>query len=394
MKKVALSVLFALGALATFAQNQFTFSGTITGQSTGYARLQYLNEQDKLIVDSCLLQNGAFVFKGNINGFSRSTLTVYNPPFQPKGNYVKNTATVYLEQGNITVAGIYDHLNELKVSGSKTHDENNELLSELNKIQAEFEPISASIEATRKEYALAKKNNQPAKTLDSLNDRLIAIDKQREPFVEKYENAIHKFANTHPNSFISAVQITTYTGSWPLDTVKKLYNSFSTAVKNSLGGKAILKRIDDRKKALAEKTAKNFTALDINGKTISLSNFKGRYVLLDFWGSWCVPCREGMPHTIGLYKKYNKAGFDVIAVAVQEPSPEEWKRAIQKDKTGIWTNIRGDITNDKINAQYGINVYPTKILIDKTGTIIGRYDGSEPENALDKKLAEIFGGKD
>jgi thiol-disulfide isomerase/thioredoxin len=116
-------------------------------------------------------------------------------------------------------------------------------------------------------------------------------------------------------------------------------------------------------------------------------------VLLDFWGSWCIPCREGMPHMIELFRKYNKSGLDIIGVAVQEPSPEDWRKAIAKDKTGIWYNIMGDIKSDKINKLYGINIYPTKILIDKNGIIIGRYDGTEGANTLDKKLAEVFADK-
>lgn len=137
-----------------------------------------------------------------------------------------------------------------------------------------------------------------------------------------------------------------------------------------------------------------FSKTDINEKPISLEDFKGQYILLDFWASWCGPCRAGNPHLISLYKKYHDKGVEFIGIASDDNNIPAWHKAIKKDRVGIWRHIlsgnkrKGNDIGDK----YAIHTLPTKILIDPTGKIIGRY-GADGENdaAMDKKFEEIFG---
>jgi len=379
MKILSALSLFLLISLKLSAQ-QFTLSGKITGAQSGdKIFLRYFNNQGNWTTDSTVIENGAFSFKGNISGVERANLFIR-----------KNVATIYLEPANMTADGNYSGLEKIAVSGSKTQDENAALQVDLNKISNEFAPVSAKINAAKKEYELAKKNNRPEKELDSLNENLLALEKLRDPFAGRYEAVIKEFIETHPNSVVSAAQMLTYVPSWSLTTVQQTFNRFTSAVKNSTLGKTLAAQIDKRAKAAAETVSKNFTAVDLKGKTISLTDLKGQYVILDFWGSWCVPCRAAMPHLKQLYTKYHKNGMDVIAVSIQEPSDLEWKRAITKDKTDLWHNIRGDINGLSLHNLYSVDVFPTKILIDKNGNMIGRYDGDNSE-LLDKKLAEIFG---
>jgi thiol-disulfide isomerase/thioredoxin len=109
-------------------------------------------------------------------------------------------------------------------------------------------------------------------------------------------------------------------------------------------------------------------------------------------GSWCEPCRKSTPHLIQLFKKYKDNGLDVIAVAQEyDTTHVAWVAAIKKDGTEIWYNVLNDKKADKdIVRMFGVLVYPTKILIDKTGRIIGRYRGTDDGPALDKKLSELF----
>ncbi len=123
-------------------------------------------------------------------------------------------------------------------------------------------------------------------------------------------------------------------------------------------------------------------------------------MLLDFWGSWCVPCRQSMPHLIDLFNQYHNDGFDVIAVAEEFNQTEvPWKEAVKKDGTDIWYNVLSEVkfnVGDSLNESqsitklFGVYVFSTKILIDKSGIIIGRYSGTEKEPYLDKTLNEIF----
>ena len=124
-------------------------------------------------------------------------------------------------------------------------------------------------------------------------------------------------------------------------------------------------------------------------------------MLLDFWASWCVPCRKGNPHLLSLYANYKDKGLEIIGISDDDKNPDAWKKAIEKDGIGVWKHVlrgmkqtpegRAD-RSTSISDQYGTSTLPTKILIDPQGIIIGRYgaDG-ETDDALDKKLAELFG---
>lgn len=378
MKYITLIFLILISRLSGFSQSQFIFSGKITGAPNTYIKIDYINSDGKRTIDSCLILNDIFSFKGYIGEPTRAGLSLN-----------KTSTIIFLESGNITAYGSYDNLKDLKITGSKTQDEYQSLQVKLDEINKEFAPIGEKF----LEYAEVRKNSRSKKVLDSINEKMDSLAKEREPFAARYERIIHQFVTTCPDSYVSPFEMIVYAISWQLDSVKNIYNSFSPPVRNSFYGRSIKKTIDKRDKELSEKIAKNFTAADINGKSISLSDFKGKYVLLDFWGSWCVPCRESTPHLIELFKKYNKSGLEIIAVAAND-TPDNWKRAIQKDKTKIWHNVLDDKnvnnTATSITAKYAISVFPTKILIGKNGTIIARYTGTEEAEALDKKLAEIF----
>ena len=141
-----------------------------------------------------------------------------------------------------------------------------------------------------------------------------------------------------------------------------------------------------------------FAATDINGKEFRLAGLRGKVVLLDFWASWCAPCRASNPHLKELYAKYKDKGFEVVCIADDDTNPDAWRQAVEKDGIGAFHHVlRGfkmaDGVQDHsadISEHYGIHFLPTKILVGKNGMIVGRYGGGEVEQ-LDAKLAEIFG---
>jgi hypothetical protein len=259
MKKTTFIILIVCLSAKTFAQNQFTFSGKITGEPNAWVMLGYLNSDGKRITDSCSLKSEAFSFKGNINEPTRADLYLSKP-------YYKNSVNIFLEPGSMMANGSYEFLNKLKITGSKTQGEYESLQLQLDQINGEFVPIAANINIAKKEYNRAKQNNRPPKELDSLSEKVDALSKLREPLAEKYETIVHQFVITRPNSFISPIQMITYAGSWQLDSVKNIYNRFSPAVQSSFNGKAILKVIEAREKIIAETSAKNFSATDVKGK--------------------------------------------------------------------------------------------------------------------------------
>lgn len=362
MKKIFCLCLICLFHFYSFAQklqkNQFILIGKIANPQNNHVYLGYVDKEGKEIKDSCLLQEGNFYFKGNIseptNAYLRGNLKFMDDAVNP------NIVDFFLEPTTMTATVKYDHFKDIKITGSKT--------------QLEYEKL-------QKQYA--------------------TIDEKSDSLYEKFSKVSSQFISTHPDSYVSAFQLMLYKTRWPLDSVKLLYSQFQPEIQNCIYGKKIKETISSIEDNSKGKRAKEFSTIDVNGNPISLSDFKNKFVLLDFWGSWCVPCRESTPHLIDLFHKYHtKGGLVIIGVAEEyDKTGDSWKAAIKKDGTSIWFNVLSELNihkdKDVSNSQsivekFGVHVFPTKILIDKTGVIVGRYEGTENEASLDKKLSEIF----
>jgi thiol-disulfide isomerase/thioredoxin len=145
--------------------------------------------------------------------------------------------------------------------------------------------------------------------------------------------------------------------------------------------------------ALPGNMAADFTVADTAGKPISLADYKGKYVLLDFWASWCPPCRESNPHLVELYKLYQKKGLNIIGIAWDDDTKEAWKKAMIKDSLTEWPNVLCGVGSDNdIGEKYAIHFVPTKILIDPDGKIIGRFGDNNihADIFMDRMLLNLF----
>ncbi|MDF1549082.1 MAG: TlpA disulfide reductase family protein, partial [Bacteroidales bacterium] len=144
---------------------------------------------------------------------------------------------------------------------------------------------------------------------------------------------------------------------------------------------------------------KNLTSLDIgsiapeidlpgvDGKNIKLSSLRGKYVLVDFWAAWCGPCRRESPNMVAVYKKYNKKGFEIYSVSLDQKK-DEWENAIKKDGLGAWAHV-SDLKywSSQAAKDYNVDAIPFTVLLDKEGKIIAK--GLRGDK-LNEKLAEIF----
>ncbi len=361
MTKIFSACLVCLFQFHTSAQksntNQFKLTGKLVDPQNNHIYLWYVDKDGKDIKDSCPLKNGNFHFKGNISeptkGYLRGNLKFMDDAENP------NITDFFLEAKNMTASLSYNHFKEAKITGSKT--------------QLEYE---------------------------KLNNQYTAIEKNSDSLYEKFSRVSYQFIATHPDSYVSAFQLMLYDTNWPVDSVRVLFNNLSPLIQNSYYGRKIKETIIEIDDNAVGREAKEFNTTDLNGNSIRLSEFKGKYVILDFWGSWCVPCRQSTPHLIDLFEKYKNNGLNIIGVAEEyDRTGAAWKAAIKKDGTDIWYNVlsrlnvgeeKGMDNSQFIVKKFGVHVFPTKILIDRTGMIIGRYEGTDDEPELDKKLGEIF----
>jgi peroxiredoxin len=334
MVRVFFCLVLALSWHRSFSQEDIGFS--ITGSTKGLAdnTMMYLEytEDDKKRLDSTTLSNGSFVFRGNLTAKAVFGIIRTANYTNYKFLWLENTAmTFQAEKGNFRNAVITGSQNQIE------QDKLNELIKK------------------------APENKQ----------------------IEIEQN----FVREHPGSMISGHILNTYSSTWGKETTAALYTNFPEELKNSTYGLAIARFIALNKNIKVDDKYADFAQTDSQGKMVSLSSFEGKVVLLEFWGSWCGPCRKTNPELVKVYNEFKGRGFEVLGVA-SETDKNNWLKAIEQDKL-TWTNV-SDLNGDKNEAAiiYGISYYPTNFLIDKSGVIIARDLNIKQ---LRNKLSELVG---
>lgn len=385
-KNLFASAFMLCACLPTLAQkttNMFSLTGNINGADS--VILYYNGAAGKRVHVAKPIIDKKFIITGKIDNPGPSSIL-----FKKKGEVVSEqqfwdrSKEVYLEPSKMTISGNAGDLKALKITGSISQTELEELNRQTNAVRKEMEPISEAL--------MKEKDHEKASDIRDLLG----------PYNDKIKKITYDFFIAHPNSAVTVNNMRFYISRMRLDSAKRVYNNFSASLKKTAAVKDIANEIAQIEKGIPGSPAANFTAKDINGKTLSLSDFKGKYVIVDFWASWCVPCRKGNPHLISLFNTYKDKGLDIIGISDDDRNLGAWKKAVEKDQIGIWHHVLRGLDVDlrmknlpnpaDISDKYGISSLPTKILIDPTGKIVGRYGDNNggTDKDLDKKLEEIF----
>lgn len=195
-----------------------------------------------------------------------------------------------------------------------------------------------------------------------------------------------EFVKMNPSSIVSSYILSVYTTSWGKEKSEELFDKFSSENKNSVYGKKVTNYIRLNKEPKIGEQFVDFEMSDPNGKSRKLSDYKGKTILLEFWASWCGPCRQENPNLVRTYRKFKTKGFEVFAVSLDQDK-SSWLQAIEKDSL-IWEHVSDLKGNDnEASLIYGINGVPDNFLIDQNGVIIGR---NIRGNELNEKLASIL----
>lgn len=371
-------------------KNEFILKGTVKGQPQGWMYLYYDGANGKRIKDSAAISNGDFIFRGNLVDPAMGFLQLK----EDKRDEAHATS-FFLEPTIMTIQMDASDFRKASITGSATQRENEELTRLKEPIRKEMEGLSNLYSKKGEEYRQAVKNKVADHTLDSLKEDLARIQGGFEPYNRRMSKIDLDYFARHPRSQVTAYQMRFYVSRLPLDSLEAIYQRMG-ATQKTANGKSLAEEIRKMKSGSPGSPAGVFATKDINGKPLRLSDYQSKYVLLDFWASWCVPCRKGNPHLKQLYAKYKDRGLELIGISDDDSNPDAWKKAVEKDGLPWMHVLRGlkrvgdgyDRSND-ISELYGIHTLPTKILINPQGIIIGRY--SEEEEELDKKLLEIFG---
>lgn len=375
MRLLILVTSILLTTSALFSQknyNKFRLKGKVIGQDTGYVHLQYFNNLTKYVSDSCYLKNGEFEFTGFIDGTTRAT---FYGNRKSRSVDDPNWMEMFIEPGNLNALFRVDEFKKAQINGSKS--------------QNEFAIYNRRIDGL---------NNKWKNVFEELNNAKIRKDSIKEdeiyneqlPLYRSENNSIRlNFIKEFPSSDISAYLLFNQVN-LSLDSVKYYYSLLTPLVQHSFYGSNIDSSIIKQEKLQIGMPAPDFILTDLNGKEVSLKNFKGKYILLDFWASWCVPCREENPYLKNAYAKYHK-GFEIIGFSLDGPENKDaWIKAIKKD--GLpWIQLCDfKVWNSEVLSKYnylGGKGIPASFLINPEGLIIAKnLRGDE----IEAKLKELI----
>lgn len=395
MRSIKQIILTSLAIIAAYgcsqAQKPYTYSisGTIPGASKILLSADVFGGE---LLDSSSNANGQFFFQGTAKSVSMGTLIV-----EKKDARFSDYHSIFIEPGSLKVTLLPGGRKAIVRAGR-----NNDIAAEVELAHQVFWQKVPPMYDTLNFASMSLSGLHAAEVvnIDSVSYYQEVTRKMEEasmPYIEARNHSLMDAFKKNPSSYFTAYYAMN-SFQLPADTLKNMYARFDDPLKESAIGKEWHKQLFEKTVLQAGDAAVAFSAKTLDGKSIKLSDYRGKYVLLGFWATWCMPCRAGNPHLIELYKKYKDKGIEFIGVADDDQNIDGWKKAVQNDGIGIWPQIlRGRDTKDEngesndLSGKYTVGAYPTKILIDLNGMIIGRYgDGGEGEETLDEKLATIF----
>ena len=350
-------------------QDHYIINAKASGINNGTTiYLQIKNELGKQVTkDSAKVLNQAFTFKGQ--------------QASPKLHYItiaghKNSKPIILENALINLTVFKDSIQTSTITGTTLNTTYQAYQNKTHKLEQDIQHYSNQLRATPNNKTAYKK----------LIKRKKALQKQPVNFI----------AN-HNSSYISLILIDQLLNAkqTALSTIENMFKTLTTPLKQTTLAKNIAANLNKQKEAQIKSSsvqlghmAPNFTANSPQGKTIALNTIKGKITIIDFWASWCRPCRVENPYVLKTYQAYHKKGLEIISISLDKPhQKEKWIQAI-KDDNMAWHNVaKLDYGQDPIAQAYGVTSIPTTFIINRAGIVVAK---NLRGRQLEYKIAELL----
>ena len=374
MKKITLLALFTLSIIScnNLKDNEFLISGEAKGIENGKKVFVEIQDENGVIAkDTGVIENGKFELKGSTDNIDLGFIRIENE---------KINLPIILEEGKIKINIVKDSLQKSTIEGTFNNDKfqkfNNESVAILEKVK-KFE----------------KENNPKMQKALAANDTVTVnkIKKEYKNFQNDMNDYSKTFIKNNPDAFISVLLLENFLMREyiPATEIKSFYDKLDKKLVNTKSAQNIKKTLDLMLAVVVGKPAPKFSAKSPEGKLISLDESLGKVTIVDFWASWCAPCRKENPNVVALYNEYHSKGLNIIGVSLDQDATK-WKDAIAKDNLS-WIHVSNlKYWDEPIGKQYGISSIPATFILDAKGNIVAK---DLRGDALRAKVKELLDAK-
>ena len=374
MKKIVFIIASTLLIVAcnNLKDNEFLISGTANGVENGkkvFVEIQ--TETGSLAKDTAVVKDGKFELKGITDGIDIGFIRIENEEIN---------LPIILEEGKIEINIVKDSLHKSTLGGTPNNEK--------------FHTFNLETRAISEKVVKFEKDNGPAMQKAQMSKDTVTINKLLKEY-KKFQNEMNdyskKFIKENPDAYLSVLLLENFLMRQYLtpEEVKTYFNGLSKEIQDTKSGKKIKTALDALNAVVVGKPAPNFSAPSPDGKTISLKESLGKVTIIDFWASWCGPCRAENPNVVALYNEFHPQGLNIIGVSLDKDATK-WKDAIAKDGL-VWPHVSNlKFWEDPIAKQYNVQSIPATFILDAKGNIVAKdLRGAE----LKAKIMELLAAK-
>lgn len=342
--------------------SQFVLTGKLKNvpKMPEYIYIEYVSANTRMM-DSARVNNGRYTFTGDIAEPTFCRLSTVSRQLIAQGAAVDNAGdevSIFLSPAKMEVTHI-DSFPNIIMKGSSAHTD----YKEFEKI---IKPYNDSMQAFFNDYKQYSAEGNLEKTKE--------IEMKATFLAQEIRGIFRSFIQSHPSSFMSFLLLQQYAGNdLNVSETEPLFDMLTEEIKSYRSVVQFKHRLDIAKRTSIGQMAADFTQNDTLGNPVTLSSLRGKYLLVDFWASWCQPCRIENPNVVEAFNRYKDKGFFVLGVSLDRPGAEEaWLKAIHDDGL-TWTHVSDlQFWNNAVAVMYGIQSIPQNLLLDPTGKIIGK----------------------